>query len=122
MSTDLPSLIRLQRSHGLVAGTIYHRAAILAKRAGCDQEALTDDQLGERLLVAVCRADDPTSRGEHIWRIVINTSRRRRERDRIDGQVVGWCAAWPITASASRTICDGVAYHLERLRESLRDL
>jgi hypothetical protein len=120
--TDLSSLLRVQRTHGLAVGDLYQRAAILAQHAGCEQEALSDASLGERLLVAVCRADDPTSRGERIWRITLNTSRRRREEDRIDGQEVGWCADWPMTARARRAKQEAVAYHLGLLRAALRSL
>ena len=122
-TTDLRSLIELQRSNGLAWGSVYRRAAALALNAGCAEEARECDSLAERLLVAVCRADDPSSRGEHIWRWAVNTSRRAVQEDRITGATATWCNDYPMTRRAYAIIAESVREHLRHLREVLaRDL
>lgn len=117
--TDLRALIDLQRSNGLAGGTVYDRAAALALNAGCTALALTDDHLAERLLVAVCRADDPSSRGNGIWRWTVNTARRAAQEDRIDGSCATWCNAYPMTRKAKELMDESVREHLRHLREVL---
>ena len=118
-TTDLRSLIDLQRSYGLARGDIYRRASALAITAGCADEARECDALAERLLVAVCRAADPSSRGERIWRWTLSTSRRAEKTDRIDGTTATWCNSYPMTRRAYAIIAGSVREHLRHLREVL---
>ena len=118
-AADLRSLIDLQQSKGLAGGDIYRRAAALALNAGCAGEALESDSLAERLLVAVCRADYPESRGEGIWRWTVNTARRAAQEDRITGAVATWCNAYPMTRRAAAIIAESTREHLRHLREEL---
>lgn len=118
----LPGLIALQRTNGLVTGGVYTQAAALAINAHLIEEALSDDLVAERLLVAVCRAEDPASRGDGVWKIETNTGARRVMVDRIDCQRVRWCNRYPMTVSAGKTMADGVAFHIGELRNAMRAL